>query len=72
MKFSQEEIKFQPITIVLETQEEAEVLKDLLKHTNGTRGDSVAFRLWSALQGAGVPDVLHWNNTEDITSVEFE
>jgi hypothetical protein len=72
MKYSQEETKFQPITIVLETQEEAEVLKDLLKNTNGTRGDSVTFKLWKALHDSDVPDVRHWNNTEDITSVEFK
>ncbi len=52
MKFEQEK-KFQPIVITLETKGEAQALIDILGDVTGSQGDSLAYKLYLNIQEAG-------------------
>ncbi len=55
MKFEQAEEKFQPVTITLESKEEAMVLTAALSHAGGNEAGDVLFRLYRSLLDV-VPD----------------
>lgn len=74
MKFEQQGPEFRPIVITLETEEEAKVLKNLVGMTNGIDGGSVCYKLWEALDEAGVPHQEYFKvsrNFSVVTSIAF-
>jgi len=53
VKFEQENRKFRPMTITLETADEAQALIDILGGVTGAQGDSLAYKIYTAIDKAG-------------------
>lgn len=66
MKCEQDNQGFRPITITLETEEEAQVLKNILLFTNGRDADSFAYKLWVELDKSNIKDVEYFTIIEDM------
>jgi hypothetical protein len=54
LKLNREGSAFQPITITLETQAEAETLRAVISKATGSHGDDLLYKLYVALGNADV------------------
>jgi hypothetical protein len=54
---------FRPITITLETKEEAQVLKDVIGRTNGSEANDMIYTLWKILNEAGIQDKTYFTGS---------
>jgi len=72
VKFEQEKTAFRPMTITLETADEAQALIDILGGVTGSQADGLAYKIYSNILGAGIehdPNAYkgsrRYQNTED-------